>query len=85
MHTHFLTTTIISLFYCWEKMFILMIVWVIKKHSMKHYYLKKNIFCKYHADYVFAKRVYKDFAIKNLGEHYDLYVQGGTLLLADVF
>ena len=31
------------------------------------------------------KRVCKDFEIKNLGEYHDLYVQGNTLLLADVF
>ena len=37
------------------------------------------------ADYVHAKRVSKDFEIKDLGEHHDLYVQGLTLLLADVF
>ena len=37
------------------------------------------------ADYVLAKRVSKDFEIKNLGEYHDLYVQSNTLLLADVF
>ena len=36
-------------------------------------------------DYVHAKRVCKDFDIKSLGEYHDLYVQGDTLLLADVF
>ena len=35
------------------------------------------------ADYVHAKKVCKDFEIKNSGE-YDLYVQSDTLLLADV-
>ena len=36
------------------------------------------------ADYAHAKRVCKDFEIKNLGEYHDLYVQSNTLLLADV-
>ena len=37
------------------------------------------------ADYVHAKRVCKDFEIKNLGKYYDLYVQSDKLLIADVF
>ena len=37
------------------------------------------------ADYANAKRVCKDFEIKNLGEYHDFYVQSNTLLLADVF
>ena len=37
------------------------------------------------ADYVHAKRVYKDFEIKHLGEYYDFYAQSDTLLLVDVF
>ena len=37
------------------------------------------------ADYAHAKRVSKDFKIKNLGEYHDLYVQSNLLLLADVF
>ena len=37
------------------------------------------------ADYAHAKRVCKDFEIKDLGEYDDLYVQSNTLLLADVF
>ena len=37
------------------------------------------------ADYAHAKIVCKDFEIKNSREYHDLYVQGNTLLLADVF
>ena len=44
IHTHFLITTIINLFYCWEKVFILMNIWMIGKNLMKHHYMKKNIF-----------------------------------------
>ena len=36
-------------------------------------------------DYYHAKRVWKDFEIKNLGEYHDSYVQNDTLLLPDVF
>ena len=32
-----------------------------------------------------AKRVCKDFEIKKIKKHHDLYVQSDTLLLADVF
>ena len=66
---------------------------MIGKNSMKHHYLKKKIFTlKYinmkdivDADYTHAKRICKDFEIKNLGENHDLYVQSNTLLLTDVF
>ena len=37
------------------------------------------------ADYVHGKRICKDFEIKKLRQYHDLYVQGDTLLLADVF
>ena len=37
------------------------------------------------AGYLHAKRVYKDFEIKKLGEYHDLLVKSDTLLLADVF
>ena len=37
------------------------------------------------ADYAHAKRVCKDFEIKNVVEHHDLYVHSDTLFLADVF
>ena len=36
-------------------------------------------------DYTHAKRVFKNLNNKNIGDYHDLYVQGETLLLADVF
>ena len=36
-------------------------------------------------DYAHAKRVCKDFEIKNSGEYYDFYVQSDTFLLTCVF
>ena len=37
------------------------------------------------ADYTNAKRVCKDFEIKNLGEYHGLYVQSDTLMLLHLF
>ena len=37
------------------------------------------------ADYVHAKRVCKDFEIKDFGKYHDFYVQSDALLLANVF
>ena len=36
-------------------------------------------------DYRHAKRVFKTFNNKNIGDYHDLYVKSDTLLLADVF
>ena len=36
-------------------------------------------------DYRHAKRVYKEFNNKTLGDFHDLYIQNNTLLLADLF
>ena len=37
------------------------------------------------ADYITAKRVCRDFKIKNLGKYHDLYLKSHALLLANVF
>ena len=36
-------------------------------------------------DYRLGNNVFKGFKLENLGDYHDLYVQGDTLLLADVF
>ena len=51
----------------------------------EHFYSHLNMKDITDADYVHAKRVYKNFEIKNLVKYLDLYVQSDTLLLADVF
>ena len=45
----------------------------------------RNLNIKDISEAVYAKRVCKDFEIKNLREYHDLYPQNDTLLLADVF
>ena len=37
------------------------------------------------AYYTHARRIYKDFEIKNLGEYHDLHVQIHTFVLAQVY
>ena len=51
----------------------------------EEFYSKRNIKDVTDADYMHAKRVCKDFEIKNLGEYHDLYLKSDTLLLAAVF
>ena len=55
-------------------------IWIIGKILMRQHYLKKKIFSFLDmenvtdADYKHAKRVFKDFQIKNLGAYDHLYV-----------
>ena len=51
----------------------------------KEFYSRLNIETITDIDYCHAKKMYKEFSNKNLGDYYNLYVQGDTLLLADVF
>ena len=59
---------------------------------MKHCLIRKNFTVMKEedmedstdADYKHAKRVWKDFKIKNLVEYHNWYVQNNTLSLADV-
>ena len=64
---------------------------MIRKSLMKHHFLKKNFYSNLNmeditdANYMYAKRIVKDFEIKHLGKYYDLYLKNDTLLLANVF
>ena len=67
-------------------------IWVSGKSLIKHYCMHRKEF--FHSnltmedikdsDYNDAKRVYKGFKMKNLGDYHD-YVKNDTLLLPDVF
>ena len=48
------------------------------------FYSNLNINSITDVDYRHAKRVFKEFNIKYLGEYHNLYVQSDTFLLADV-
>ena len=80
IHASFPTTTIITLFYCCEKVFIFMNIWMIGKNSMKHLTCKEDFYSNLtmeditDADCMHAKRVGKNFEIKKLAEYHDLYV-----------
>ena len=54
-------------------------------HEKEDFYSHSNMEDITEADYAHAKRVCKDFKIKNLREYYDLFVQSDALLLADIF
>ena len=75
-------------------MFILMSTWVTdhweKFHGTKfpeteEFYSNLNMEDTTDADCMHAKRVWKDFEIKNLGEYHDFHLKSDALLLANVF
>ena len=49
------------------------------------FYSKLNLENITNKDYEHVKKVLEVFGIKNLGEYHDLYVETGTLLLADIY
>ena len=49
------------------------------------FYNNSNIEEVTDVDYAHAKRVYKDFEIKNSGEYHDLYLKSDVLISANVF
>ena len=51
----------------------------------EEFYRNLNIEDITHVGYIHAKRVCKDFDIKNLGEYHDLYLKSDVLLLVDFF
>ena len=63
----------------------------IKKFSEKNLPAKEKFFSKLNdcgisdEDFDHAKRIWKEFGMKNLGEYHDLYLKSDVLLLADVF
>ena len=66
---------IINLCYCYEKVFILMNIWIIGKNLMpkkEDFYSDLNMEDATDPDYAHLKRVCKDFEIKNLGKCHDL-------------
>ena len=54
-------------------------------HHKKDFYSDLNIEDTTDINYRHAKRVFKNFNNKNLGDYHDFHVQNDTLLLADVF
>ena len=51
----------------------------------KSFYSELNLEDITDKDYVHAQKVFKELKLKDLGNYHDLYVQSGTLLIADVF
>ena len=73
------------------KVFILMNTWIAAKDLMKQNYLIKKFRSNLNKEDItkddckHAQKIWKTCNSKNLGDYHDLYVQAGTLQLADVF
>ena len=66
--------------------------WIVGKDLIKpHYQIEIYFYSELYLeditdkDYTNAQKEFKEFGLKNLGDHHDLHVQSHTLLLADVF
>lgn len=79
---------------CRRKVFMLMSICIVGRNLMNHHCLIRNSFTVIKeedmediadADCKHAKREWKDFKTKNLGEYHDWYVQSNTLSLEDAF
>ena len=84
--------TIISLFYCCKKVFILTNTWLILEKlneaslpEIEDFYIHLNVEDITDADYVHAKRLSKKFKNKNLGEDHELQLHNDTLLSAGLY
>ena len=69
--------------------FIHTILWIVSKNLTKsakeHFYSILNNQDITNDEYDHAKKVWKTFELKNLGEYHDLYLGSDVLLLSDVF
>ena len=82
LHTNFLKATILSLFYCCEKVFLLINIWMSGISDL-------NMEDITDTDQAQTRRVFKDSEIKTLVKYHDFYVQTCVLqcrnLIALVF
>ena len=75
----------ISVFYCWKNVFTLIYRWLWK--TWQKYFWQSPKYESHYWCWLRTRKngVCKDFGLRNVGDYYDLHVQGNTLLLVDVF